>query len=211
MSGNYAALSRARAELARQKDELATVEVQLQVRDLAHAKSPEVISFATDHLVRGGTWAELRRLLGLGPSHLDKRWRAIREIVTGGLIPQSEDEALQAQGSMRNYLLGKLEDFMGDIEGIMLTMTDDKLDRGVMPAYMKIKLDALKALLEENNKSYENWLELHKARKADLKTQGPSIIIQNNYHIPRPGDTPREIQDVTKKVTSLIDAAKNVR
>ena len=76
--------------------------VVLQVRDIHHARSAEVLAFCLDHLGAGGTWTDLRRKLGLG--YGDLRWKLIRERAVEGLLPVNEDEAIKAVGSKRSYL-----------------------------------------------------------------------------------------------------------
>jgi hypothetical protein len=202
---NYkSGLQRARELQLQEFKRLETIPVELQVRDIDHAKSPEVIQFALAHLSTGGTWNELRRKLGLGPSHLDKKWRVIRHLVTEGLLPENEEEALQAQASMRTYLLSKIEDFLGDVESKLLAAGDAKSDHH----FMKLRLESLKVLLEENKESFNAYVLAKKLKHQEKTRRGVSILVQNNYHIARPGQDAQALKDVTEKAIGLIEQAE---
>lgn len=206
------ALEKARSARREALKGIEAIPVELQVRDAEHARSPEVIQFALTHLAQGGTYEALRRKLGLGPAHRDHRWRLVRDVVNEGLIPQSEADALRIQADGRQYLVQKVEDMIEDFEGLMSSLSDDKVgDRIMLSQFMKMKLEALKLLMEENAKTFEAWATTQKIKAADRKTQGPSIIIQNNYHIPRPGDKAREVSEVTAKVSTLISEANKIK
>ncbi len=210
-SPKQTALQKARESRRVALEGLEAIPCELQVRDADHARSPEVIQFALNHLAQGGTYEVLRKKLGLGPAHRDHRWRLVREVVNEGLIPTSESDALRQQADGRQYLVSKVEDMIEDFEGLMSSLSDEKVgDRIMLSQFMKFKLEALKLLMEENAKSFEAWATLQKIKVADRKTQGPSIIIQNNYHIPRPGDKAREVIETTAKVSALIAEANKV-
>lgn len=196
---------KARAVLSEQQRRLADVPVELQVKDLDHAKTPEVIQFCVNHLVGGGRWEELRKKLGLGPAHLDYRWRRLREILVDGLVPTSEEQALKAQSDKRAYLVMKLEEFEQDLEGTIQVLGGGKEDMKAFSALMKLKLDTMKTLLEENSREFLAYVELQKAKKQDRIGRGTSVIIQNNFHIPRPGDDKKLIDQTTERVVAAIE------
>jgi hypothetical protein len=91
-----------------------------------------------------------------------------------------------------------------DLEGTLLTLPDNEEDRKLIPNLFKLKLDSIKTLLEENSKEFEAFISSRKMREQEKKTQGTSILIQNNYHINRPGDSPKQILETTKNVSGLI-------
>lgn len=200
-------LERARDGMRERNLRLSAIEVVLQVQNAKDARSPEVLEFSAQHLASGGTWEELRRKLGLGTSNIDHRWRAVREAVCNHLMPVSEEEALLAQANQRVFFVGKLESFIEDIEALLLTTpaTDEGLK--VIPNFMKLKLETFKIMLSENTKSFAAYVETKKVRQADKRTQGTSIIIQNNYHVNRPGDRPQDVRDTTTKISALIGEA----
>jgi hypothetical protein len=83
--------------------------ISLQVRDVAHARSEEVLQFCVDELKDGTTYNDLRLKLGLGPASRDHRWREIREILVEMILPDSEEEALKADAGLSGFMLNKLE------------------------------------------------------------------------------------------------------
>lgn len=184
---------------------MSNLPVEIQVKDAKHARSAEVVSFARKHLVDGGTWEELRYRLGLGPAWSDHRWRIVRSCVVDALLPANEEEALKASESERRFLVSKLEEFVAELEDRMGSLRGGKGESN----YWKIRLEALKLQLDEASKSFENYASMKKVKQADSKTQGVSIIVQNNYHMARPGDTKRDTIDVTEKVTDLTLKAKD--
>lgn len=194
------------ARLAKQK-ELNRIKVELQVRDSAHAKSPEVIEFCILHLSKDGTWDELRRKLGLGTASRDVRWREVRAAVLEGLVPGTEEEAMQAQADMRQYLMVKVKNFVEDTEAFIQTAPDGKDGMALLSNFMKLRLDGIQTMLAQNEKSFNAFINVRKAKSMDRRTGGKSVVIQNNFHINRPGDAPREVSEVTKTVSTLIGTA----
>jgi hypothetical protein len=192
-------VAQAREVLKEKQQALAKIDVELQVTDAKHARSEGVVSFCREHLIKGGTWEELRRKLGLGPAWQDSRWRMVRATVVDCLLPSTEEEALKASQQERSFLVSKLEEFVSEIENRMQHMRGGKDEH----QYWKLKLEALKLQLEEATKTFDNYVNMKKVKTLDSKTQGVSIIVQNNYHMARPGETKRDALDVTKKVTNL--------
>lgn len=197
------------AQIKRQA-ELGAIPVELQVRDNDHARSEEVVKFAIEHLSTGGSWEELRRKLGLGPAGQDRRWRTVRAVVSETLVPKSEEEALAAQANLRSYLLDKIHNFIGDVESMISHIPNTEEDRKTTAQFMKLRLDGIKTLLEENKNSFDAYVDLRKAKSMDRHTQGPSIVIQNNFHVARPGQTPRDVLETTKAAINITQPTKLV-
>lgn len=186
MSEKMKLVAQAKTEKLRRLAESTSVE--LQVRDAAHARSSEVIEFSVNHLAGGGTWAELRFKLGLGPAHSDYRWRLIRNAVAEHLVPKDDEEAKAHYAGQRMYMLQKMEDLIEELDAKLETMSGDKVDRLTQHHYFKMKLDAMRLLMEENYDALEAHVKTQRLKQLDKKVQGPSVLIQNNYHIPRPGE-----------------------
>jgi hypothetical protein len=199
-------VAKAREKLEERRNELANVEVDLQVKDAKHARSPEVVSYCRQFLSDGGTWAELRRKLGLGPAWQDNRWKILRSVVIDALLPASEEEALQQTESERLFLVSKLEEFVSEIEERMLGVVGNKDEY----QFWKLKLDGLKIQMEENNKSFDNFAMMKRVKHLDKKTQGPSVVVQYNYHMNRPGDDKKDVVETSKKITNLALKATDV-
>jgi len=199
-------------ELARQKMREQLNEdrcpVELQVVDIAHARSAEVLAFCLSHLGAGGTWSALRHKLGLGPS--DVRWRLIRERAVEGLLPVDEDAAIKAVGSQRTFLVQKLEEMLEKIEGRMELFSVKQGVSSIDKDYWKVKTEIMKLLLEENSKNLTDHLEMKKAKAADKHNSGASIIVQNAYYIPRPGDGRERIVDVVPLINELSEEARKI-
>jgi len=182
------------------------VPVELQVVDVRHARSAEVLSFCLSHLGGGGTWGALRNRLGLGPG--DIRWKLIRERAIEGLLPVNEEEAIKAVGSQRSFLVDKLEIMLEDLEGRinMMSKTESTFDH----YFWKLKLEAMKLLLEENSKQLSDHLDVKRAKAADRHSMGVSIVVQNSFYIPRPGDGADRIADVVPIINELAEKAKEL-
>ena len=198
-------LSQAR-EKTKALREADAVPVELQVTDVRHARSAEVLSFCLSHLGAGGTWGSLRSKLGLGPG--DIRWRLIRERAIEGLLPVNEEEAIKAVGSQRSFLVDKLEIMLEDLEGRINMMS--KAEMTFDHHFWKLKLEAMKLLLEENSKQLSDHLDVKKAKAADRHALGVSIVVQNSFYIPRPGDGGDRITDVVPIINELAEKTKEL-
>lgn len=194
----------ARLALAEKRKLVAKTPVELRVEDSKQARSAEVVTFCREHLIKGGTWEELRYKLGLGPAWSDHRWRIVRSVVVEALLPANEEEALKAAESERQFLVSKLEEFVSEIEGRMDTLKGGKEEHH----YWKIRLESLKIQLDQASQSFQNYTVMKKVKHLEKGTQGVSIIVQNNYHMARPGDSKKDVKDVTAKVTNLALEAK---
>lgn len=182
--------------------------VDLQVTDVRHARSAEVLAFCLSHLGAGGTWSSLRQRLGLKPG--DIRFRIIRERAVESLLPVNEDEAIKAVGSQRTYLVDKLEGMLEKLEARMDLLPEKTRSGFNDAAFWKIKTEIMKLLFEENSKNLMDHLEMKKAKAIDKMQAHGSIIVQNNYYIPRPGDSQDKLKDVTPIINELTETANKV-
>ena len=196
-------MEKARAAKEQRQNELATIQPQFEIKNIRQARSPEVIEFCVEHLTSGGTWGALRRKLGLGPASVDKKWRELRHILVGTILPDTETEALQLRNNRSNFLITKLDEFLDDLED-----QSESISEKNMHHYFKIKLDAMKMLMEQNDKEYDQFLAMKKLKQGEHKNQGVSIIFQNNYHIPRPGDNARDVS--TTEVANIMTKGKEL-
>ena len=189
-------LIKARKVLREKQQAAASVPVTIQVKDIRHARSPEVIDFAINHLKSGGTYAELRSKLGCGPAYSDRRWRVVRDILCEAIIPKSEEDALKASQTIGNYLKCQLEELVEEIDNEIKALGRGEMATKVRHNYYKLKMDGIKALLDENQESLSSYFDMKKVKANERKTQGVSITVNNNYHIARPGDNAKVIEDV---------------
>ena len=200
-------LGLAREKLA-EREKQGSVPVELQVIDIPHARSAEVLSFCLTHLGSGGTWSSLRHKLGLATN--DIRWRLIRERAVEGLLPVDEDSAIKAVGSQRVFLVQKLENMLESLEARMELFTGRQKTFAVDRDYWKLKTEIMKLLLEENSKNLMDHLEMKRAKAADKQQHGVSIIVQNQYYIPRPGDSKDMIHDVVPLINELTEETRKI-
>lgn len=191
-------LAEIRQRLAEKRKALELLPVEFQVVDMNHAKSPEVMDYCVRHLSSGGTWAELRKKLGLGPSYADRRWRYIRQAILEVAIPLDEQEALQAKYATNQYLLSKLDKFMEEIEDRIVMREGEDNEHH----FVKLKLESLKMMFERNEIDFDHYIEMRRLKTAESKSQGVSIIFKNVVQIPRPGENLTEV-DVTPKKNKI--------
>lgn len=177
------AAEKARDVLAHKRKEDNNTKVVMKVTDLAHAKSEEVLRFCVNELTKGSTWNVLRRKLGLGPAGVDNRWRVLKEILCSAHLPVSDDEALKANYEASTYMLTRIEHFIEKVETRVEALEGTEEESKVL----KVHLDAIKLQWEAYNKRFEFYAKLKELKMVDQKSQGTSIIYQNNYFIPRPG------------------------
>jgi hypothetical protein len=197
-----------RERLEEYRERIKNIPVEMFVKDVAHAKSPEVINYAIIRLSAGDTWAELRAKLGLGSSASDPRWRVLRTLLVDGLMPATEEEALKAQISTRQFLLSKLEEQLDEVEMRIQIHGTDKLDKVTEHQFWKLRLETIKLLLEENNQAFESFIEMKKLKSLASKTGGSVINVINKFHIPRPGDNLKALKDVTDTMIEVIETKK---
>lgn len=189
--------------LAEKQAFLDSVGVELQVKDIAHTRTPEVMDFCVRHLSSGGTWGELRRKLGLGPAYADRRWRALRSAIVEVALPKDEDDALKAKYATNQYLMSKLEAFFDELETKIKAREGDDNEHH----FIKLKLESLKMMFERNEIDFEHYLEMRRVKTGERRNQGVSIVFQNIVKVPRPGDSTEESVDVTPKRVSGSDSS----
>lgn len=189
------------AALAVKHEKLDQIAVIMPVKDVAHARSEEVLTFAIKKLQEGHTWQELRRMFGLGHSGVDARWRTIKEVICSSVMPANEEEALMASYSMANYTLDCVEKFVERVQERSKAAEGKKEESN----FLKVELEAMKLQLESSQKKFEHYAKMKDLVKADKINRGQSIIVQNNYYIPRPGDKLEEAKGIARKV---IEAAR---
>ena len=171
------------AKKAKHQKELA-VEVELQVKDIAHARSEEVVRYCIKELSDGSTWNELRRKLGLGHAAVDKRWRTLKDILCSSILPKTEEEALQASLTMSNYMISKMEQFIDYMEERVRDNKGKKSETDML----KIQLEAIKVQHGQYAEQFRHYAKFKDMADTDKRKHGASIIFQNNYYVPRPGD-----------------------
>lgn len=174
--------------------ELEKVPKVIEIKTISDACQPAVIEYSREFLINGGRWDELRRHLGLGPSNVDRRWRKLRQAVIESMLPKSREQALLGQASVRHFLLSEMDSFSNELEKVMPTISEKNLHH-----YYKMKFEALRAKLDENSREFDAFAQIENIKSKEKHNQGTSIIVQNNYHINRPGDVPvkKEEIDVT--------------
>jgi hypothetical protein len=190
-------------EKALRRQALSQIPVMLQVRDSAHARSEEVIRFTIGKLREGHTWTEVRKMLGLGNAAIDRRWRLIKEIICSSVMPENEEEALKASYSLVNYTLDNVEKFLDRVQERSLESLGTKNE----PDMLKLELEAMKLQLEVAQNKFEHYMKMKEISKKDQRGTGASIVVQNNYYIPRPGDKLEEARNIARTV---IEAARSV-
>lgn len=192
---------------ARQK-ELDLIPVELQVIDCDHARSDQVITYCKKAISEGLPWEELRRRLGLGPAAQDKRWRVVRATIIEQLVPKSDEEAMRLVSEQRHYLIQQVDDFKQEVEDMMKASGTSEEEIKNIPAMLKIRLESMRTLLDHNDKTLQAYVAVKRAKEVDKLRQGTSIIIQNNYHVARPGQNPRMIGEMKKEVAQLVESSK---
>lgn len=175
-----------------------TMGVEFPVVSYKDCEREDVLKFCLDQLKAGVTYNELRMKVGLGPTHLDGRWRKLRRILSDMILPANEEEALLAGYSSTQYVIKKMEMYLEKL-GERLQTAQNTADENEHQ-YWKLELEAMKAIIEKQEKRTDHYLKMKDLQKAEKGRRGSTIIFQNNYSIPRPGETPKD-------VTPLSDAA----
>lgn len=183
---------------AKEKARLDAIKVEFPVKDLKAARSEECLKYCLSELSTGTTYNELRMKLGLGPAHLDKRWREIRSLLSELILPENEEEMLKAQSALSGFMLGRVEEFYVELEKRMALSPPgkDKMEF----QYWKLKLDAMKLMMEKYDKQSEHYLKMKHMQKMEKRKTGQTIIFNNKFMVPRPGDS--------IDVTPMSDVAK---
>ncbi len=189
--------------------------VLMPVKNSKDAKSVKVLNFCREFLTNGGRWDELRRSLGLGPAHLDKRWRIIRELMPELMAPVSEQDALTRMMANQLYMMNELEGILCQAEVAYSSshydereLDDDgnrvktgrKLPGKNTHHYLKLKLEAVKSKFDENYREFEAFIETKKLKVAEKKNSGVSILVQYINQVKRPGDNQPVIEGKAEKI-----------
>lgn len=170
-------------------------ELKLQVSDMAHAQSEEVLQFCMSELEKGTTYNDLRVMLGLGPAAHDERWRMIRELLVEMILPDSEEDALRTDAALSGFMLQRIEKFMTRV----MARADDNKGEESEPQFLKLELEAMKLLLEKYNKRTDHYLKMKDIQKKEKRTSGTTIIFNNLHAVARPGDV--TMKEAAKLVT----------
>jgi hypothetical protein len=187
-----------------QEQEKAT-EVELQVTDTAHALSEEVLKYCVEELQKdGSTWNRLRRKLGLEPqSHA---WRMLKDTLCSSVMPETEEEAFKAMQHNTQDMVHRIEGVLDQLQDRVRSAYGAKEE----PAMFKVQLDAMKLHMEAHQKRFEHFLKMRELKLTDRQKHGASIIFQQNYFIPRPGQRD-VVKDVVKDVVEFVDGKPVVK
>jgi hypothetical protein len=181
------------------------LEVVLKVTSIKHARSEEVLAFCLKELKEGTTYNQLRVKLGCKPAAVDQRWRAIRSTLAEMVMPSSDDEAIMASHALSGFMIKKIEDFGIKVQKRALEQRGEENEHH----FYKLQLDAMKMIAEKLDKQMEHYIKMKAVQKAEKSTQGTTIVFNNLYHVPRPGDvTP--LQDAAKLITQLEKIEEDV-
>ncbi len=165
------------------------------VDSLEKARSEEVLKFCVSELTSGTTYNDLRLKLGLQPRN--RFWQEIRLILAEMIMPADEEEALMASHSLSGYMIKKIEQFQERVSSRAEDLRGDKNEH----FFMKMELESMKLITEKLDKRIEHYLKMKELQKAERKTQGQTVVFNNKFYIPRPGE-------VLKDATPLEDAAR---
>ncbi len=191
------ALAQANLKNAERRSKSKAIEVVLQVRDIKHARSEEVLQFCLKELEEGTTYNDLRLKLGLGPASIDKKWRRIREIIGELILPDSEEEALKADMGYSGAIMNRIEKFMKKVEERASYQGENEHH------FLKLELESMKILMEKANKRTEHFLKMKDIKTKETRSTGTTIVFNNAFPVARPGDT--ELAAAAKLVTELSE------
>lgn len=167
------------------RDRLSQIEVQYPVPDMETAKDPRTIEWCNQQLIKGVQWEELRRMLGLGPAHVDSRWREIRKQVLAQIVPEDPVEHLREAIADQLVVADQITEFIRDLDEKIEDVPKDKESMKTHHNFYKYKLDALKQLSEEKGKKLQAFLDTMKLKQGAVqKNLGVKIVFQSS--IPRP-------------------------
>lgn len=158
--------------------------IVLQVRDLDHARSEEVLEFCLKELKDGTTYNALRIKLGCGTAAYDFRWREIRSLLTEMILPETEEDALLSANALSSYLLQRMEQFANKVKDRAEEMKGDKNEF----QYLKLELDAMKILTEKYEARTEHYMKMKDLQKQEKGRHGQTVVFNNKFYIPRPGE-----------------------
>lgn len=171
--------------------------VELQVKDMDHAQSEEVLQFCLKELEQGTTYNDLRLKLGLGPASIDRKWRAIREILIEMILPKDEEEALRTDAGLSGYMLSRIEQYILKIQDRAEANRGEETEA----QFLKLELDSMKLLMEKYSKRTDQFLKMKDIQKKEKRTTGTTIIFNNLHQVRRPGEN--ELADAAKLVSKV--------
>jgi hypothetical protein len=160
------------------------IKVELQVVDMKHAESEEVLQYCLKELEQGTTYNDLRLKLGLGPASIDRRWRAIREILIEMILPADEEEALRTDAGLSGYMIARVEEYIKKIQD----RAEANRGEDTEAQFLKLELDSIKLLMEKYSKRTDHFLKMKDIQKKEKRTTGTTIIFNNLHQVRRPGE-----------------------
>lgn len=185
---------------------VADVKVELPVETLKDCEREDVLQFCVEQLKTGTTYNELRKKLGLGPMHVDGRWRKIRRLLLDMVLPKDEEEALLAGYSSTQFMIRKMESYLTKLERRRQEKTfGDEKDEAL---FWKLELDAMRTILEKQEARTLHYFKMKDLQKSEKGRRGSTIIFQNNFNVPRPGEVPKDVtpmQDAAKLIGQIHD------
>ncbi len=190
-----------KAAQANQKKWASEVPVVLQVLDMDHAKSEEVLQFCLKELEQGTTYNNLRLKLGLGPASIDRRWREIREILIEMILPETEEEALRTDAGLSGYMISRIEQYITKIQDRALANRGEETEA----SFLKLELDSMKLLMEKYSKRTDQYLKMKDIQKKEKRTTGTTIIFNNLHQVRRPGEELAEAAKLVSEVKKIED------
>ncbi len=191
----------AQEALVKKRKMLSEIKPIMEVKGMAHVRSPELKTFCVDKLIDGTTYEELRRLLGLGPAHKDILWRKLREILSSEIAervkPDNPDSDKLFAASTQETIWWYKEKIK-EIECIISKASEDTLPH-LYDNLLKYR-DRLVAIDRGDQMAV---FTKQRIRAMEKQTSGVSIIFQNLYHMPRPGDDKleREVKETPKELS----------
>lgn len=194
-------LTQLRKGYAKKKEQEKSTPLLMPVVSMKDARSREVIEFCIKKLSEGSTWNELRRMLGLGHAGVDRRWRTIRGILCSAIMPATDEQALKQDFETTTYLMDRLEQFVERMEKRSL----DSEGKDNEHHMLKVQLDAIKLQFEAAASRINHYAEIKKLKDKDSGSQGASVIYQNNFFVPRPG---QQVEWEDNKPVIRVEAPK---
>lgn len=163
---------------------LAAVAVEFPVQSVEQARDPKILEWCTTQLTNGVDWEVLRRKLGLGPAHVDARWREIRKHIMAQAMPESIEDSLRLYYDEQAASIEEMRAFIAELDAKIDEEPENKEAVKAQHQFYRYKLDALSKILDERTKKVQQFLEVKKVKMGVAKHIGVQIIVQNN--IPRP-------------------------
>ena len=197
---NMKKLQKAQAAHAEMMTKLGEIQVEYPVRTTKDAQSEKTLLYCIERLKAGDTYNELRRRLGLGNAAVDHRWRIIRELLVSHILPDTDEEMLLQTFSMSSLMVKKLESFTEKVQERARQMKGGENEHH----FLRAELEAIKILSEKYESRMDHYLRMKNIKAKEKRGYGKSIVFQNNYYVPRPGDEV-EVKDVIDVVKDTLD------